>query len=347
MLDAKMKTLWGRESLRVGVVGAGSYGTALAQLAAGRGHDVTMWCHRQAHADALAHDRENRRYLPGFPLHDNIDFTHDPAAVADGADILVSVVPSQATRAVVRTVGPHLAPDTVVVCASKGIEEGTHARMDEVLTSILPPTNAERLVALSGPSFARELMEGQPTAVSVASETQLWAEMVQVALHSPVFRSYFTTDVVGVEIGGAVKNIIAIAVGIADGMGLGHNSRAAIITRGLAEITRLGTTLGARPETFMGLAGMGDLVLTCTGGLSRNRSVGLRLGKGETLAEIRAGMDQVAEGVATTRSTWELACERQVSMPIVEQVHAILYEQKPPRAGLADLMSRAPKPEVY
>ncbi|MBV9669962.1 MAG: NAD(P)-dependent glycerol-3-phosphate dehydrogenase, partial [Acidobacteriales bacterium] len=282
--------------------------------------------------------RENRRFLPGFTLPDSITPTHDFREALGGADIVLTVMPSHYVRQVSTEMRPHLRDHTPVVSATKGIEERSFCRMSQVLAETL---DRNPIGALSGPSFALEVAKGEPTAITFASEDPELAACIQREFSNPAFRVYVTDDLVGVELGGALKNVIAIAAGIVEGLGLGHNTAAALITRGLAEITRLAVACGARRETLAGLAGMGDLVLTCTGGLSRNRSVGVALGHGEKLPDIIAGMHgMVAEGVFTTDAALGLARQHRVEMPIVEQMHSILHEGKAPGDAMRDLMSR-------
>lgn len=328
---------------RVAVVGAGSWGTALANLLADNGRPVRLWARDPSLAEAMRERRENPRYLPGFALRESVDPTSDLAWAVEGADLVVSAVPSHGVREVLGRAGPRIEAEAIVVSASKGIENETLRRMSEVLEEVL--SDRRRTAVLSGPSFAVEVSRGVPTAVTVASADERVAEEVREAFAAPRFRVYTSDDVVGVELGGAVKNVIAIATGIADGLDYGHNARAALITRGLAEISRLGMAAGGERLTFMGLAGLGDLVLTCTGDLSRNRTLGLRLGRGETLRAILDDMTQVAEGFRTTRSVKEMAAAIGVEMPIVDQVHAILYEAKSPQVVVEELMTREYKPE--
>ncbi|HUP18918.1 MAG TPA: NAD(P)H-dependent glycerol-3-phosphate dehydrogenase [Gemmatimonadota bacterium] len=327
------------------VVGAGSWGTALAGLLAANGHSVRLWARDPALADAMRTARRNPRYLTEIPLPEAVEPTSDLAGAVAGALLVVSVVPSHAVRETMAAAASHLAPEAVVVSASKGIENETLKRMTEVLADALPGIGTGRLAVLSGPSFAEEVARGMPTAVTVASAEEVTAERVREAFAAPRFRVYTSTDVIGVELGGAVKNVIAIATGIADGLGSGTSARAALITRGLAEISRLGMAMGGEQFTFMGLAGLGDLVLTCTGDLSRNRTVGLRLGRGETLEEILADLRMVAEGIRTTRSARELARRAGVEMPITEQVHGMLYDSKSAQVVVEELMTREYKPE--
>lgn len=332
----------GRET--IGVLGAGSWGTALARHAGCSGFDVRIWAYEDDVADAINRQRENTTFLPGATLPDTVTATTDfEDAIAD-ASIVLSVVPSHVVRSVWGEAGKFLRDDAVVVSASKGIEQDTMALVHEVIHDVVPGLDPSRLAALSGPSFAREVAEERLTAVAVASSLES-AERVQRALSSRSLRVYTTEDVVGVEVGGALKNVMAIAVGTCDGLDLGTNARAALITRGLAEMTRVAVAKGGDPLTLAGLAGVGDLVLTCTGALSRNRGVGEALGRGETLDQILGGMRMVAEGVKTTRSARDLGRALGVEMPITEQVYAMLYEGLSPRDATARLMQRDLKAE--
>lgn len=331
--------------MRVAVLGAGSWGTALAMQLCRSGDDVWQWDHRADRAAATQAARENQQYLPGVALPENLTVSGALDRVLDGASLVVSVVPSQATRSVAAAAAPHIAPDAVVCCASKGIEQGSLMTMDEVLQEALPPHLHDHLCFLAGPSFAREVAEGKPTAVVVASRSAVAASAVADAFHGGPFRCYHTDDIAGAELGGALKNIVAIACGVADGVGAGLNARAALITRGLAEITRLAVARGGNPLTLAGLAGMGDLVLTATGNLSRNRRVGLGLGQGRSLDEILEELGQVAEGVITTATARELARRSGVEMPITELMYRVLYEAMPVTAATAQLLSRERKAE--
>lgn len=329
----------------IGVIGGGAWGTALALLLADKGFEVSLWLYEQDLAKETSRTRENRVYLPGFPLPANILVTSSLEDAVRGRSFILSVVPSHTVRTVSAQFAPHLAPDAVIINASKGIEIDTLQPMAEVLKDTLPRRFHGRLCFLSGPSFAKEVAKKLPTAVALASADLAAAQLAQQVLSTPYFRVYTNQDVVGVEIGGSVKNVVAIAAGVLEGLGFGHNTMAALITRGLAEMTRLGLALGADPRTFSGLAGMGDLVLTCTGGLSRNRTLGTRLGKGEKFSDIIQGMQTVAEGVKTAKATRELARKQGVDMPVVEEVYRIIYEGKDPRQALKDLMSRDLKNE--
>ncbi|HEY7470799.1 MAG TPA: NAD(P)H-dependent glycerol-3-phosphate dehydrogenase [Gemmatimonadota bacterium] len=327
------------------VIGGGSWGTALAGILAAKGREVRLWVRDPELARAIERRRENPRYLPGFRLDGRIRVTADLGSALDDAGLVVSALPSHVVRGVMAGASAYLDGAAIVVSASKGIEEGSLKRMTEVLGEVLGRRGDDRLAVLSGPSFAAEVVRGAPTAVTLAARDPEVAESAREAFFAPRFRVYTSHDLVGVELGGAIKNVVAIATGIADGLEYGHNARAALITRGLAEISRLGTAMGGQRLTFMGLAGLGDLVLTCTGDLSRNRTVGLRLGRGESLAAILADMRQVAEGVRTTRSVRDLAARIEVEMPIVEQVYEMLYHAKSPPVVVEELMTRESKPE--
>ncbi len=331
----------------VAVVGAGSWGTALARLLARKGHRVSLWAREPEVVQEIRELRENRTFLPGARVPDSLEVSSDLVEVVAGKPMVVSVVPSQFVGDVFGAMAGELDPAAQVVSASKGIEVSTGRRMDEVFSDILTDEQVHRLTFLSGPSFAAEVAEDVPTAVVVASRSSQAALSAQDAFQTEYFRVYTNPDVLGVEMAGALKNVVALAAGAVAGMELGHNTLAALITRGLAEITRLGVAMGADPATFSGLAGMGDLVLTCTGALSRNRTVGYRIGKGESLAEILASMKGVAEGVRTVQAVQDLAREAGVEMPISHEVHAILWEGKAARDAIRDLMLRVPRPEVW
>lgn len=328
--------------MRCAVVGAGAWGTALAERLAQSAHEVRIWAYEEDVANAINHTHSNPRFLPHVPLSASITASTAIRDVVYGADSVVMVAPSHVTRAVTATVQPHLSRHSVIIVASKGIEQHTLSLMTTVVEDVL---DVHGVVALSGPSFALEVARGQPTALVAASRDKHCAELVQQVFRSSTLRVYTQDDVVGVELGGALKNVIAVATGIAEGLELGFNARAALITRGLAEMTRLGALLGAHPATFAGLAGMGDLVLTCTGQLSRNRSLGLDIGRGLTLDEALAGRDTVAEGVITTRAAKALAARYNVAMPIVDAVHAVLFEGQSPQTAITELMNRDLRPE--
>ena len=323
--------------MKCAVIGAGAWGTALANVLAANGHTVALWAREPDVVEAVNTGRENRRFLPGVCVSAAVTATGRIGDALGSAELVLFVAPSHALREVVTSGSDSVAPDAVLVVASKGIERGSLAIMSDVVAQSLP---RHAVVALSGPTFAAEVAHGQPTAVVAASTDHQAAERVQRALSSDMFRVYTHDDVIGVELGGALKNVMAVATGIAEGVGLGFNSRAALITRGLAEMTRLGVALGASQATFAGLAGLGDLVLTCTGALSRNRALGIEIGRGSTLEEALRGKDTVAEGVLNTISARALAEREGVDMPIVLAVHRILFEAQPPRLAISELMSR-------
>ncbi|NOY52576.1 MAG: NAD(P)-dependent glycerol-3-phosphate dehydrogenase [Deltaproteobacteria bacterium] len=331
---------------KVAVIGAGAWGTTLANLLAKKGINVSLWVFEKDLAKRMGEEHENRLYLPGVLLSERLVPSSSVEAVAHGCRTFLLVTPSHVTRKVIRAFAPSLPDDALVISAGKGIENETLMTLSEVLPAELPQLPKSNFAYLSGPSFAREVAAELPTAVSVASKDRRTAEVVQQLFSTPYFRVYTTPDVVGVELGGAVKNVMAIAAGLSDGLGFGYDTRAALITRGLNEMSRLGTTLGALPRTFMGLAGLGDLVLTCTGDLSRNRTVGLKLAEGKTMEEIVSTTRTVAEGIRTTRSVHDLAAREGVEMPITRQVYRILYEGIDPKDAVRELMSRDPKDEL-
>ena len=323
------------------VIGGGSWGTALAKVLADKGERVVLWGRDPALVRTMRETHENARYLPGVRMPDSLEATNDMAEAVHGASLVLVVVPSHTLRENVHHLRVLGIPEGVpIVSATKGIENETLQLMSEVLEAELPNSYHRHLAYLSGPSFAKEVARGQPTAVVIASRDLALAESLQVRFSSERLRAYANTDVIGVEVGGALKNVIAIASGCVDGMQLGHNARAAVITRGLAEIARVSMVKGGDPLTLAGLAGLGDLLLTCTGEASRNRTVGFELGKGRTLEEVLAGMTQVAEGVRTAKSARDLAIELGVDMPITNEVYAVLYEGKPVRQAVSDLMTR-------
>jgi len=322
---------------RCAVIGAGAWGTALADLLAVAGHDVRLWAYERDVVESINETHENRRFLAGVRLAPEIAATNDQAVALEGAQLVLYATPSNHMRAIARAAASCIHRDAILAVASKGIELGTMALMTDVITAEVPN---HAVVAVSGPSFATEVAARQPTAVVAASDAPDAAVFVQEAMSGGSFRVYTHDDVVGVELGGALKNVMAVAVGILEGVGLGFNSRAALITRGLAEMTRLGLSLGARASTFAGLAGIGDLVLTCTGTLSRNRALGVEVGLGKTLEEARAGKETVAEGVVTCASTIELAAREGVEMPIAEMVYRILFDHHPAKLAAQELMAR-------
>lgn len=327
------------------VLGAGSWGTALAVHLVRAGVPAILWARRPAAAAAIGAARENATYLPGCRLPDELIVSGDLAAALAGRDLVIFAAPTQATRALFAATAPHLAAGADLLLASKGLEEGSGLRLSEVLAAVIPE-RASGAAVLSGPSFAAEVVRGDPTAVVVASGDAAVARRVQEALSHRNLRLYTNTDVTGVELGGALKNVMAIATGIVEGLGLGTNTRAALITRGLAEITRLGVALGGQPSTFSGLAGAGDLVLTCTGALSRNRALGIDIGRGRALADLLAGTSMVAEGVPTTRAAVILAGRLGIEMPIAGKVEQVLFGGRAPRDAVNDLLARPLKEEA-
>ena len=330
---------------RLTVLGGGSWGTAIANLLADKGNEVILWMRSPELARAIKEKRENPVYLPGIKLSQRIQTTVSLRDALEGANFIVMAIPSHGIREVFDEAKRHISDDVLIVSTSKGIEEGSCLTPRGILKELLPGIAGDRIAVLSGPSFAREVACGLPTAVCAASESLEVACLVQKVFSTSYFRVYTNTDVTGVELGGALKNIIALASGISDGLGLGNNARAALITRGLAEIARLGVKMGADPRTFSGLSGLGDLVLTCTGRLSRNHTVGFRIGKGERLHDIIKDMKMVAEGVRTSKAALKLATIHNVDMPITGEIHKVLYEDKPPREAVLELMTRELKGE--
>jgi glycerol-3-phosphate dehydrogenase (NAD(P)+) len=334
----------------IAVIGAGAWGTAISIVLGRKAtHHVRLWAYEKEVCESIDARRVNELFLPGHCIPRAVEVTNSFERALAGARIVVSVMPSNHCRRVFRQMAPLLKPEMLFVSATKGIENETLLRMDEAIHGVIKQEChfEPRIGALSGPSFAKEVARGDPTAITIASKDRELAGIVQSEFSDPCFRVYTNDDVAGVELGGALKNVIAIAAGVCDGLGLGHNTIAALITRGLSEITRLAVACGARQETMAGLAGMGDLVLTCTGGLSRNRTVGVELGRGKKLDEIIAGMHgMVAEGVLTTNAAVGLARKMKVEMPITEQIYAILQEGKPPRDAIRELMTRPATSEV-
>jgi glycerol-3-phosphate dehydrogenase (NAD(P)+) len=330
--------------VRAAVFGTGSWGTAFGMVLADAGCDVTLWARRPELADAVNSTRMNPDYLPGIELPENLRATADPAEAARDADFTVLAVPSQTLRGNLAEWVPLLAPDTVLVSLMKGVELGTVKRMSEVIEEVAK-VSADRVAVVTGPNLAKEVAQRMPAAGVVACRDEEVARRIQTACHTPYFRPYTNTDVVGCELGGAVKNVIGLAVGIADGMGLGDNAKGSLITRGLAETTRLGLVMGADPMTFSGLAGLGDLAATCSSPLSRNHTFGINLGRGMTLQETIAVTRQTAEGVKSCESVLDLARRHGVDMPITETVVSIVHEGKPPVVALKELMSRSAKSE--
>lgn len=334
---------------RIAIIGAGSWGTALALVAARAGNEVRLWAHSREVAEALQRQRENIVYLPGFKLSDTILPTNDLSEALNEAEIVLTVVPSHVCREVYGQMLPYLKPQMIFVNATKGIENETQMRMEEVVRDVLKGHFEPRYVVLSGPSFAKEVAKDEPCAIVAASQSSghsmNWATELQQAFSSGRFRVYTNNDVIGVEIAGAIKNVMAIAVGAVNGLGLGYNSQAALVTRGLAEMTRLAVKLGGRGDTLAGLAGMGDLVLTCFGNLSRNRRVGVELGRGRKLEDIISEMREVAEGIKTAKAANDLCANLGVEMPITAGVYQMLYEGKTPRELEIELMERPLKSE--
>jgi glycerol-3-phosphate dehydrogenase (NAD(P)+) len=333
--------------MKIAVLGAGSWGTTLAVLLANKGHEVALWAHRPEFARALEAERENRRYLKGIQFPPSLHAVADLHDAVRGTSMIVMAVPSQSLRQAASALTGVPMDDKVVVNVSKGIELGSGKRMSEVLLESLPGLDPSRLAVLYGPSHAEEVAREQPTTVVACSSSEATARLVQDAFHTRFFRVYLNTDLVGVEVAGSVKNIIAIAAGISDGLGFGDNAKAAIITRGLAEISRLSLRLGADPVTMSGLSGIGDLVVTCLSKHSRNRYVGEQIGKGRTLDDVIGEMSMIAEGVLTSKAVYELSTRLGVEMPITRAVYEMLFEGKPAQQAILDLMDREPKPENY
>ena len=331
--------------MRIGVIGAGSWGTTLANLLAKKGFTTALWVYEEELIPSIATKKENHLYLPGIELDGNIVPTGSLQEACHNKDIILNVTPSQIVRQVFQQIRDYLSPQAILISASKGIENTTLLTMSEVIREVLSLHDGSRIAVLSGPSFALEVSREIPTAVTIASENQECAQQLQQVFSTPYFRVYTNSDVVGVELGGSLKNVIALAAGISDGLRFGYNTRAALITRGLAEISRLALKMGASPLTLSGLSGLGDLVLTCTGELSRNRTVGMKLGEGVKLDQILKDMKMVAEGIKTTRSTYDLSRKLNVPMPITEQVYNILYQGKDPKEAVTELMTRDLKVE--
>ncbi len=328
------------------MIGAGSWGTALADLLAEKGHDVALWVREEEVRRQILDERENRTFLPGTRLTPSLRAVRTYEEALAGRDLAVLVVPSHVIRSVVRGLRPYLGSGTGLMTGTKGIENDTLMTVSEVVREELPDRDPNRFACLAGPSFAREVCGRLPTAVTVACPEPGLGKEVQDVFSTETFRVYASRDLVGTQLGGALKNVIAIGAGVSDGLGYGNNARAALITRGLAEISRLAVALGANPHTLAGLAGMGDLVLTCTGDLSRNRTVGLKIGQGMRLREITSSMEMVAEGVKTALSAHQLGERAGVELPIADQVYSILYEDKDPRDAVRDLMGRRLKEEL-
>lgn len=327
--------------MKVAVIGDGGWGTALAMVLNRNGHETTVWGPFPEYLEEVRQSGENKTYLPGVKTPESIRWTSNHAEAVKEAGLVVLVVPSRFYKPVVEAFKPFIPANALIVSATKGLDEETHERMSEVAEEILE----QEVAVLSGPSHAEEVARGVPCAVAIAARDHDMAEKIQHLFLNDSFRVYTLEDVVGVELGGALKNVVAVAAGISDGLGFGDNTKAALMTRGIAEITRLGAALGAQPETFMGLSGIGDLMVTCMSKHSRNRGVGERIGKGETLEDIMGSMKMVAEGVWNCQAAKELAGELGVSVPITEEVNAVVHEGKDPKKAMMDLMARAPKPE--
>lgn len=329
----------------IAVIGAGAWGTALAKHLAQKSVSVHLWAYEREVVDAINAVHENSRFLPGVKLPPALRVTDSLAQATEGCESILFAVPSHVARAVLQQLAPVLSDGTAVISATKGIEEDTLKLITQVMEDVLPHSCLQSLMVLSGPTFATEVSQGQPAALCLAGKNTAVVTRFQSVLMSPALRVYVDHDVVGVQLGGALKNVMALAAGIVDGLGLGHNTRAALITRGLAEMVRLGTAMGADPRTFYGLSGVGDLVLTCTGALSRNHMVGVRLGQGERLEAILGGMHSVAEGVRTAKAAQGLALRHRVDMPIVREINSVLFEGKSCRRAVTDLMEREAKAE--
>jgi glycerol-3-phosphate dehydrogenase (NAD(P)+) len=332
---------------KVACIGGGSWGTTVAILIANNRHDVVMWCRRDDLADEVNTQHRNERYLPGIVLPDNLRATSDIDEAMDGAELCVMGVPSHGWREVLRTIAPKLDKIRAIVSLTKGLEVGTNARMSEIVAEECPGLSRDRFAMLAGPNIAKEIAREMPAATAIACADAETCEWLQGIVHQPYFRVYTNNDVVGCELGGAIKNVVAIAAGIADTLGFGDNANAALMTRGLAELTRLGVRLGGDPMTFAGLAGMGDMIVTCISKYSRNRRVGKELGKGRRIEEITAEMNMVAEGVKTCRPILELGRRNDVWMPITESVVSVIYEGKTPEEMVADLLAHAPVGERH
>ncbi len=332
---------------RVAVIGGGSWGTTLANLIAEEGNSVDLWVREEEVCAQINNERMNTTFLPGVRLSDYIRALNDLKSTVEGKNLILMVVPSHVFREVFERLGSFIGQEAVILSATKGIENETLMLMSEIAHEVVPQLPEDHFACLAGPSFAKEVSRHYPTAITIACKNQDRAKDLQQFLYRKYFRIYVSDDLIGVQLAAALKNVIAIAAGASDGLKFGHNARAALITRGLAEIARLGIAMGANPLTFSGLAGMGDLVLTCTGELSRNRTVGFEIGKGKNIEEITRSMTMVAEGVRTAKSAYALSKRHGVEMPITEQVYQILYEGKDPKVAVKDLMTRTLKPEVY
>ncbi len=332
---------------KIAVLGAGSWGIALSALLFSNGHKVTLWEFDHKEMTKLLQQREHKQKLPGIVISQKVEITDDLPSAASGVEMLALALPSHTVREVAKKLAELNLADPVIVNLAKGIENDTLCRMSEVLGEELPSNLHDKIVTLSGPSHAEEVARKIPTTVVVGGFKEKFAKKIQQIFMNPYFRVYTNSDIIGVELGGSLKNVIAVAAGICDGMGLGDNSRGALITRGLAEIIRLGEKLGAKRETFAGLSGLGDLVTTCISKYSRNRFVGEQIGKGKTLDQVLKEMAMVAEGIKTTKSAYQLSIKHKVEMPITEQVYKVLFEEKQPKQAIAELMTRDPKSEIW
>lgn len=328
--------------MKIAVIGSGSWGTAVAVMLAARGHSVYLWSWIQEETDRLAADRENKEFLPGIKFPDTITCTHDMALCTENADLIITAAPSPATRTTAKNLSPHVKAGQKVINISKGLEEGTLLRLSEVYKEEIPQAN---ISVMSGPSHAEEVSRALPTTNVVASEDIETAKFIQDIMMGDMFRVYTSTDIVGVELGGALKNVVALCAGMSDGLGYGDNTKAALMTRGLAEIARLGTAMGAKQETFMGLSGLGDLIVTCTSMHSRNRRAGILLGKGKSLDETLKEVHMVVEGVNTAKAAYAMAKKYSVEMPIVEEAYKILFEGADGRKAVLKLMTREKREE--
>ncbi len=324
------------QSENIGIIGAGAWGTAIALLLAEKGYTFPLWVYEEDLSNTMKSQRENTLFLPGFSLPENIQPTTSLQQAVEDKSVILLVVPTHVIRATIKSIRPFLKPDCLIINASKGIENETLCTVGQILRQELDDHHT--FAVISGPTFAKEIAQGLPSALVAAGDTLEIAERVQRIISTPKLKVFTSDDPLGVQIGGALKNVIAISTGICDGMGLGYNPRAALISRGLMEITRIGTAQGARPETFLGLSGMGDLVLTCTGDLSRNRNIGIQLGKGRKLADITQNMQVVAEGIRTVKSAYELKNKLNIQASVIEETYRVIYEEKSPQKALEDLM---------
>ncbi len=328
--------------MKIAVIGSGGWGTAVAVMLAKKGYDIWLWSWVQDETDRLNRDRENKEFLPGVPLPDNITCSHDAQKCVVNADLVIAAPPSPAARTTAKTIAPYIAKGQIVMNISKGLEDGSLLRLSQVYAEEIPLAD---IAVMSGPSHAEEVSRGLPSTNVVAASSRETAEKIQDIVMSDTFRAYTSTDIIGVELGGALKNIIALCAGISDGLGYGDNTKAALMTRGLAEIARLGCAMGAKQETFMGLSGLGDLIVTCTSMHSRNRRAGILLGKGKSLQQTLDEVHLVVEGVNTVHAAYELSRKRGVEMPITEEAYAIVFEGKNPAEAVMSLMKRGKKEE--